>query len=518
MSDLSIRDRMILAFSLIGVLFAATTAIAWKQSRDNSSDVQALINTTLLAKSSSLVVDADVVRIHRAMKDVALSHSPQDVEKAAAGIPKLEAAVASNIAAISATRSVDAELVDRLQAALTAWAAFRAQTVELMKAGRSEEAAARTKQEGAALALKAAGLVKEMVNGSDARARLVLDEMVGSGARGRTVLAMTTSVGLALAAVVCVMLVRSITRPVASALEVAETVAAGHLEKSMAVPPGNDELSRLLQSLARMNSSLVAIVSQVRDSSENISEGTCQIAVGNQNLSRRTERQAASLEETAASMQQLTSAVRANAETTAVVGDLAMKASGCAEHGGAAVAAVVQTMNGISESSHRIAEIIGVIDAIAFQTNVLSLNAAVEAARAGEQGRGFAVVAEEVRALARKTTEAAKEIKGLIHDSVDRVGTGVRQVADAGDAMSETLVQIRRVNELVSEIRMATQEQSTGVLLIESAVSQLDQTTQQNAALVEESASAAESLRRQAEQLMSAVHMFRLVDAAVEPA
>jgi methyl-accepting chemotaxis protein len=263
-----------------------------------------------------------------------------------------------------------------------------------------------------------------------------------------------------------------------------------------------------------MNASLVAIVTQVRDSSDSISVGTRQIAVGNLDLSQRTEEQAASLEETAASMQELSTAVRANAETTGIANELAAQAAAGAERGGEAVGTVVHTMKEIAEASTRIADIIGVIDMIAFQTNILSLNAAVEAARAGEHGRGFAVVAEEVRALARKTTEAAREIKSLIGGSVERVDAGVREVAVARASMTSIVDQIRRVRDLIGEIRVATQEQSAGVGQIETAVAQIDHTTQQNAALVEESAAAAESLRVQAGCLTEAVGMFRLEPAA----
>jgi methyl-accepting chemotaxis protein len=511
--DLSIQGRMILGFSLIAILFVAVTAVSWKQSGDMANDVDALSRSTLLAKCDSLVVDADAVRIHRAMKDVALSRTTADLDKAVARIPELEAAIASNIAAVRRSGTVDAALLDRLQAALADWATFRQDTIGLMRGGRTEEAAARTKMEGAALASRVAVAASELVAASDARAHLAVTDILRSGEHGRVVLAVTTSLAFALGAAICLALARGIKRPIVAALQVAEAVSSGHLSISTKVPTGSNELARLLQSLARMNASLVSIVSQVRDSSENISVGTGQISTGNLDLSHRTEKQAASLEETAASMQQLATAVHANAETSALVADLAAKAAASAEHGGTAIDAVVQTMKGITESSAQISEIIGVIDAIAFQTNILSLNAAVETARAGEQGRGFAVVAEEVRSLARKTGQAAKEIKSLIGSSADRVETGVRQVARAGESMAAIVSQIRRVDELVGEIRTATQEQSSGVVLIENAVAHLDQTTQQNAALVEESAAAAESLRIQATDLLSTVRMFHLEDA-----
>jgi methyl-accepting chemotaxis protein len=302
---------------------------------------------------------------------------------------------------------------------------------------------------------------------------------------------------------------RSITRPVAQALDVAEKVAAGDLSSRIEVT-STDEVGRLLSALKDMNQSLVQIVGTVRSSSDSIATGSAQIASGNADLSQRTEEQASALEETAASMEQLGSTVRQNADNAQQANQLAMGASTVAERGGEMVSQVVETMKGINDSSKKIADIITVIDGIAFQTNILALNAAVEAARAGEQGRGFAVVASEVRNLAQRSAEAAKEIKSLITASVERVEQGTTLVDQTGATMQEIVTSIKRVTDIMGEINSASREQSTGVNQVGEAVGQMDQVTQQNAALVEESAAAAESLKQQAQQLVSAVAVFKL--------
>ena len=301
----------------------------------------------------------------------------------------------------------------------------------------------------------------------------------------------------------------SITGPINTAVSVAEKVAAGDLGSTIEVN-SSDETGRLLTALKAMNESLVRIVGTVRNSSDSIATGSAQIASGNADLSQRTEEQASALEETAASMEQLGSTVKANADNARQANQLALSASSVAGRGGEVVSQVVETMKGINDSSKKIADIISVIDGIAFQTNILALNAAVEAARAGEQGRGFAVVASEVRNLAQRSAEAAKEIKGLITASVERVEQGTALVDQAGSTMTEVVSSIKRVTDIMGEISSASLEQSAGVSQVGEAVSQMDQVTQQNAALVEESAAAADSLSQQAQQLVSAVAVFKL--------
>jgi len=302
---------------------------------------------------------------------------------------------------------------------------------------------------------------------------------------------------------------RSIVWPIRKAVEVANTVAAGNLT-SQINDKGTDETAQLLHALRVMNDSLVRVVSEVRQSSDSISTGSTEIASGNDDLSQRTEAQASNLEETAASMEQLTATVKQNTETSRQASQLAHVAREAAFKGGEVVGEVVKTMEDITSSSRKIADIIGVIDGIAFQTNILALNAAVEAARAGEQGRGFAVVAGEVRTLAQRSAQAAKEIKGLIEASVTSVDAGSRLVGRAGQSMDNIVTQVQRVTDLIGEITAASEEQSNGIAQVGSAVAQLDQVTQQNAALVEQNAAAAESLRMQAGNLTEVVNAFKL--------
>ncbi|MBV8500642.1 MAG: MCP four helix bundle domain-containing protein [Paucibacter sp.] len=332
-----------------------------------------------------------------------------------------------------------------------------------------------------------------------------------------TIILMTVA-AIAIGAALAWAISASITKPVGTALKLAEAVAAGDLTQDVAVE-GTDELAILVRALGSMNESLVKIVSQVRASSDSIATGSAQIATGNADLSQRTEEQASSLEETAASMEEMNATVKQNADTAQMATQLATSASGVAAKGGEVVSRVISTMEEITASSRKINDIIGVIDGIAFQTNILALNAAVEAARAGEQGRGFAVVAGEVRSLAQRSAQAAKEIKALIGQSVEKVDSGSALVGEAGTTMNEIVAQVRRVADLIGEIGAATREQTTGIGQVSEAVSQLDRVTQQNAALVEESAAAAESLKLQAQRMSEVVGVFKLSrHAAVAPA
>ena len=308
---------------------------------------------------------------------------------------------------------------------------------------------------------------------------------------------------------------RAIAAPVGRAARLLAEIAEGDGDLSRRLPVETaDEVGQLAHAFNRFITSLERMVGAVRRSADSISVATSEVAQGNQDLSSRTESQASALEETAASMEELGSTVRQNADNAQQANQLALSASEIAERGGTAVTQVVQTMHGITQSSQRIADIIQVIDGIAFQTNILALNAAVEAARAGEQGRGFAVVASEVRALAGRSAEAAKEIKGLITDSVQRVRQGSAQADQAGATMQEIVAAIRRVTDIMGEISAASREQATGVAQVGDAVTQMDQATQQNAALVEEMAAAAASMQSQAQELVQAVAVFKLAASA----
>ncbi len=330
-------------------------------------------------------------------------------------------------------------------------------------------------------------------------------------AQRRSGLLMSALIGVALLAGVGLgwTITLSVKRGIDGAIGVAERIAEGDLSSAVEAS-GNDEISRLLQAVARMQQRLRALVGEIRESAQSIQLASSEVAAGNADLSRRTEQAASNLQRTASSMEQITGTLKHSADSARIANQLASSAASVALRGGEVVAQVVSTMDEITASSNKIADIIGVIDGIAFQTNILALNAAVEAARAGEQGRGFAVVAGEVRNLAQRSAEAAKEIKGLIDTSVDRVEAGSRLVGDAGATMREIVVSVQRVTDVIGEITSSSSEQSRDINHINSAVTELDHMTQQNSALVEQSAAAAESLKGQALRLAEVVSTFRL--------
>ena len=348
-------------------------------------------------------------------------------------------------------------------------------------------------------------------------ARAQMDE-ARAGVESRTS-RMSVLIGVALVLGLAVLIpltffsVRSITRSLGQAQELAEHIASGDLSQDVAAM-NQDEVGQLVSAMGRMQNALRGLVRQVQDAAGNIATASTEIATGNHDLSHRTEQTAANLEETASSMEVLTSTVQQSAQASRQASDFASSAAEVAARGGAVVSQVVTTMDQITTSSRKIADITGVIDSIAFQTNILALNAAVEAARAGEQGRGFAVVASEVRSLAQRSAEAAKEIKGLIGSSVERVEDGSRLVSQAGETMTEIVSSVRRVSDIIGEITASAAEQSDNIGQISQSVTQLDQMTQQNAALVEESTAASESLREQAQHLTSAVSQFKLQEGA----
>ena len=325
----------------------------------------------------------------------------------------------------------------------------------------------------------------------------------------RLILLALGGAGLLCGLVLAALITRAIVTPLMAAVQVAQAVAAGDLTSRVEVRT-SDETGLLMQALKDMNESLSGIVSDVRGSSDAIATATSQIAAGNLDLSSRTEEQASALEQTSASMHELAGTVKQNFDSGKHANDLAESASQVALKGGAVVQQVVHTMEAINASSRKIADIIGVIDSIAFQTNILALNAAVEAARAGEQGRGFAVVASEVRSLAGRSATAAKEIKALIDASVDNVSQGCTLVEQAGSTMDEIVVSVRRVADIMGEISLASQDQTQGIEQINQAITQMDQVTQSNAALVEEAAAAAQALEAQAQGLVRTTSVFRL--------
>ncbi len=394
--------------------------------------------------------------------------------------------------------SIGAELVAGTQADLVKLGAVQA----TLAAAPAEGAAAAPLRQARADLQAVQTLLQEQGNASTA-ARAATNQQANTLFIGTLLLAVLLVVPLTL------MNMASICGPIDNARRMAEAIAAGNLAQTTS-DNGQDETGRLLAALQAMQVSLHGIVGQVRQSAESIQVASGEVASGNTDLSQRTEQTASDLQQTASSIHQLTANVRQSADAAAQANQLAASAQTVAQRGGAVVSQVVSTMDEINASSKRIADIIGTIDGIAFQTNILALNAAVEAARAGEQGRGFAVVASEVRSLAQRSAEAAREIKVLIGTSVDKVETGARLVQNAGSTMGEIVASVQRVTDVIGEITAASAEQSQGIAQVNGAIANLDQMTQQNAALVEQSAAAAESLKDQALRLTESMQVFRL--------
>jgi methyl-accepting chemotaxis protein len=404
------------------------------------------------------------------------------------------------------------------QKLVKAWGEYDKFALQVMKLGREQKQqdAADISDGAASMAIdEAFAALRTAQDGSFKGASVAAEtaDATYRGARGITagVVALALGVGLVLGWVITRGLVAQLGGQPSVAAAVARAVAEGNLASSIPVRHGDQ--ASLMASLLAMQSGLSQAVRQVREGSENVATASAQIAEGNQDLSSRTEQQASALQQTTATIATLDQTVQHNAESARQANQLAEGAAGVAQQGGEVVGQVVHTMRAINDSSRRIADIIGVIDGIAFQTNILALNAAVEAARAGEQGRGFAVVAGEVRSLAQRSAEAAKEIKSLISSSVEQVEKGTTLVDEAGRRMDDIVRSIRQVSDVVAEISSASVEQSEGMKQVSQAVQQMDQATQQNAALVEQSAAAAESLRQQAQQLVHAVSVFNLARA-----
>ncbi|HYE40085.1 MAG TPA: methyl-accepting chemotaxis protein, partial [Ramlibacter sp.] len=406
--------------------------------------------------------------------------------------------------------NVEPEERELVQAALVKFAAYRGQVDTVMANAIADPDTAMQALRASDQIFQEIGVIFTKMH--DLQSKLAAASSAQGAADFRNMLISILGIALLAAAAAlaaALLMARHVVRPLRDATRVAGDIARGDLSTAIAVR-GKDETAELLAAQARMQEDLRRLVTEVVTGARAVADTSAQIAQGNVDLSQRTEEQASTLEETASSMEELTSTVHQNAENARQASHLAVAASDVARKGGQVVGAVVSTMTGISDSSRKIADIIGVIDGIAFQTNILALNAAVEAARAGEQGRGFAVVAAEVRSLAQRSATAAKEIKTLIADSVDKVDAGTRLVDSAGQTMEEIVASVKKVSDLISEIAAASQEQSSGIAQVNTAVTQMDQVVQQNASLVEEATAATESMKEQASTLLRTVSRFRL--------
>jgi methyl-accepting chemotaxis protein len=509
MNNLKISTRLVIGFVSMVILIILVAGFGLLQLKDTNQSIGSIYDDRVVPlKQLKAVSDAYAVNIVDATNKTA--NGLIDAKTALASGKQAAQIIATNWKAYTATQltSEETKLVAEAAALMG-----KAEPV-LGQLRRAVEADA--KSEITAMIAPLYGVIDPL---ADQLGKLV-DLQLAEAEKERNIAAshyntaiMVSSVLVLLAVVIASvigwLLTRSITGPLNQALELARAVAAGDLTMEIE-SQGKSETAQVLAALSAMQASLVTVVTQVRTGSDSVATASAEIAQGNHDLSSRTESQASALEETAASMEELSATVKQNADSARQANQLALSASTVAVKGGEVVAQVVETMKGINDSSHRIADIISVIDGIAFQTNILALNAAVEAARAGEQGRGFAVVASEVRSLAGRSADAAKEIKTLIGASVERVEHGNTLVNQAGSTMTEVVSSIRRVTDLMGEISAASSEQSAGVSQVGEAVTQMDQVTQQNAALVEEMAAAASSLKSQAQELVQTVAVFKL--------
>jgi len=513
---MNIRTKLTATFSVLAVIVLMVAGLSLKSLADANQHfteyVHGLMARGEVAEKFRRAVDERAV----AVRNLVLVTKPADFEHEKVQVTDAHARVRQNLTQLKEMLAKATDIsekgramvadMDKIEAAYTPVALG---IVDLALKNKKEEAIAKMNEECRPLLAALVKLSNEYAQVVQARSEQIAEEGEATYAVRRNLLVAACLLAVGFAAIAGFLLTRSITRPIDQAVQLAVAVSEGDLTARVDAT-GKDEVSKLLAALGRMSRNLEGIVSRVRQSSDSIATGSAQIAGGNADLSQRTDEQASALQQTAATMGQLGTTVRNNADSAKQANQLAQGASAVASQGGEVVGKVVTTMQGINDSSRKIGDIISVIDGIAFQTNILALNAAVEAARAGEQGRGFAVVASEVRSLAQRSAEAAKEIKSLIGRSVEQVEQGTVLVDQAGRTMGEIVSAIQRVTDIVAEISAASVEQSSGVQQVGEAVGQMDRATQQNAALVEESAAAAESLKGQAQQLVQAVALFKL--------
>lgn len=516
LSNISISKRLAIVLGAILALFLASSVIAVLKLRQLGVEINAMVT--------------DNVRTERAGADW-LRHTTAGVQRAAAIakssdaslIPYFAPATAESIRLTNDLQKLietqmhtpeERQLFDKVGGLRKSYLAAREEVSKLKQAGDVEGANRLFSERFEPTSRSYLAGVQQMVDSQRAQLDAAAQRSEDLRAQTSTLLIVCSLLSLGLGTLLAWLLARSITHPLRRAETMAQSIADMDLTDAPQTSYANDETGRLLRAIDLMRTALQHSLQQVRGAVDSISTASMQIATGNQDLSARTEQTASNLQETASSMEELTSTVRQSADSATQANQLASSAAKVAQRGGEVVSQVVATMDEINASSKKIADIISVIDGIAFQTNILALNAAVEAARAGEQGRGFAVVASEVRSLAGRSAQAAKEIKNLIGVSVEKVDSGSRLVADAGKTMTEIVSSVKRVSDIIGEISAASAEQSDGISRVNTSVMELDHMTQQNAALVEQSAAAAESLREQAQRLAQLVTTFKLADGS----
>jgi methyl-accepting chemotaxis protein len=510
-NDMKISTRLILGFGMLALLIALMGGIALVKTNVVNGDVVKLVDDRIPKVITLYEIKGELNNIARATRNMVIRVDPAEIKREIAGIEEARKQIGDRLQKLSAEVKSDAgkAILARIIENRVSYVAAQGKFIDLVNAGKVDEAKTLLLGDMYAGQKSYFAALDDMIKFQDNQMDASANDAHAAVASMKLMMTIAMAFALVAAVLMGLWIIRAITRPINQAVGIARAVADGDLSQQFEVS-GNSETGLLLMALKDMQASLSSVVSNVRQGSEGVSTASAEIASGNHDLSARTESQASALEQTAASMEQLSATVKQNADSARQANQLAASASTVAVKGGEVVAQVVDTMKGINDASRKIADIISVIDGIAFQTNILALNAAVEAARAGEQGRGFAVVASEVRSLAGRSAEAAKEIKTLINASVERVEQGTALVDQAGSTMTEVVSSIKRVTDLMGEISAASNEQSLGVSQVGEAVTQMDQVTQQNAALVEEMAAAASGLQSQAQDLVKVVAVFNL--------
>lgn len=521
LSNLKVRTRLALGFAAVLILLILVTAIGFWSLQKDGEIAGKLVNDALVKER--LITEWHDSSQANGVRSVAIAEIPEPTKRAP--IEQKMNQVTSRISEIQkqlATLKNDTEetaLFADIATKRSAYRNARELVVTAKKDGKEDEAKTlNTEKVEPALATYLVS-IRALVDYQGKRIKTFSNDLENQNTTGKLLVLILGAVALLVGIVAAALITRSLVKQLGGepvdVARIARQIAEGDLGVDIKLNTGDQH--SLMSAMKIMRDNLLAIVSQVRTGTDSIATASSEIAVGNQDLSSRTEMQASSLEETASSMEELTSTVKQNADNANQANQLALSASQIAVRGGSVVSEVVQTMESINASSRKIVDIISVIDGIAFQTNILALNAAVEAARAGEEGRGFAVVAAEVRNLAHRSASAAKEIKLLISDSVEKVEAGTKQVGQAGATMDEIVGSVKRVTDIMGEITMASREQTAGIEQINQAIAQMDEGTQQNAALVEEAAAAAEALQDQAGNLARVVSVFKFSAVAVPP-